>query len=304
MEKAMTFSHRLSKPAREKVVLPASFAQKAQRVRLQRFGVALCTYLLVIPATFLVSRLGLGDMNDLLLACFIGLALLGNGVFFVLFYTNVNLQFSDPSLTREQIIFSAIWGMIPLYALPEGRPIVLMFFIIPFCFGMLKLTRRQYLGVLACVMGLYAALLSLEYFLCRAGFRFQYELFLFSLFGLLLTWFTFFGGFVSNIRRRLQAQKGEIQKANQEIKAEVEERKRAQVENDGLIVELKEALSKVNKLSGLLPICSHCKKIRDDNGYWNQIESYIRDHSDAEFSHSICQECAKEHYPDLNIYPD
>ena len=61
--------------------------------------------------------------------------------------------------------------------------------------------------------------------------------------------------------------------------------------------EIKESLSKIKVLNGLLPICSHCKKIRDDKGYWNQIESYIREHSDAEFSHSICQECAKKYYP-------
>lgn len=67
---------------------------------------------------------------------------------------------------------------------------------------------------------------------------------------------------------------------------------------------VEEALAKVKKLSGLLPICSHCKKIRDDKGYWNQIESYIHDHSEAEFSHSICRDCAKEHYPDLDIYDD
>ena len=57
---------------------------------------------------------------------------------------------------------------------------------------------------------------------------------------------------------------------------------------------VEEALAKVKKLSGLLPICSHCKKIRDDKGYWNQIESYIHEHSEAEFSHGICQECAKK----------
>lgn len=67
---------------------------------------------------------------------------------------------------------------------------------------------------------------------------------------------------------------------------------------------LEEALAKVKKLSGLLPICASCKKIRDDKGYWNQIESYIRDHSEAEFSHSICPECAKELYPDLKIYDE
>jgi PAS domain S-box-containing protein len=69
-------------------------------------------------------------------------------------------------------------------------------------------------------------------------------------------------------------------------------------------VEAREALRKaqlaeMNKLRGLLPICSVCKNIRDDKGYWNQIEVYIRDHSDAEFSHSICPECAKKLYPEL-----
>ena len=55
----------------------------------------------------------------------------------------------------------------------------------------------------------------------------------------------------------------------------------------------------MKKLSGLLPICASCKKIRDDKGYWNQIESYIHDHSEAEFSHGICPDCFKRLYPDL-----
>ncbi|HVN96375.1 MAG TPA: cache domain-containing protein [Syntrophorhabdaceae bacterium] len=63
--------------------------------------------------------------------------------------------------------------------------------------------------------------------------------------------------------------------------------------------ELEKALSEVKKLSGLLPICSSCKKIRDDKGYWNQIESYIKDHSEAEFSHGICPDCTKKLYPDI-----
>ena len=62
---------------------------------------------------------------------------------------------------------------------------------------------------------------------------------------------------------------------------------------------LQSALDDVKTFRGLLPICSHCKKIRDDKGYWNQIESYFRDHSEAEFSHSICPECRKTLYPHL-----
>lgn len=62
---------------------------------------------------------------------------------------------------------------------------------------------------------------------------------------------------------------------------------------------LQDALAEVKALSGLLPICANCKKIRDDKGYWNQIEAYIRDHSEADFSHSICPECAKKLYPEF-----
>ena len=62
---------------------------------------------------------------------------------------------------------------------------------------------------------------------------------------------------------------------------------------------LQKALSEIKTLSGLLPICASCKKIRDDKGYWNQLELYIRDHSEAEFSHSICPTCADNLYGDL-----
>ena len=69
-------------------------------------------------------------------------------------------------------------------------------------------------------------------------------------------------------------------------------------ENNQLIDELKYALENVKELKGLIPICASCKKIRDDGGYWHQVEEYIRDHSDAEFSHGLCQECMHELYPE------
>lgn len=65
---------------------------------------------------------------------------------------------------------------------------------------------------------------------------------------------------------------------------------------------LEKAIEKIKKLSGLLPICASCKKIRDDKGYWKQIESYISDHSEAEFSHGICPECADKLYGDQEWY--
>ena len=65
------------------------------------------------------------------------------------------------------------------------------------------------------------------------------------------------------------------------------------------IEELEESSNEIKVLSGLLPICASCKKIRDDKGYWNQIEKYIKEHSEAEFSHGICPECAKKLYPEF-----
>ena len=80
---------------------------------------------------------------------------------------------------------------------------------------------------------------------------------------------------------------------------DVTERKKAEEEREKLIKELKDALAKVRQLSGMLPICAGCKKIRDDKGYWNQIEVYIRDHSEAEFTHGLCPDCAKKYYEEL-----
>ncbi|MFZ7128616.1 MAG: PAS domain-containing protein [Desulfobacterales bacterium] len=76
---------------------------------------------------------------------------------------------------------------------------------------------------------------------------------------------------------------------------------RAISEKDGLIHELRNAIGEIKTLRGILPICSHCKRIRDDQGYWNQLEGYIQSHSEADFSHGICEECAKIYYPDYDL---
>jgi PAS domain S-box-containing protein len=75
-------------------------------------------------------------------------------------------------------------------------------------------------------------------------------------------------------------------------------RKRAECERESLILELRDALKKVRTLSGLLPICSKCKKIRDDQGYWSQVEIYVMKHSDAQFTHGLCPECITVLFPD------
>lgn len=85
---------------------------------------------------------------------------------------------------------------------------------------------------------------------------------------------------------------------------EITERKKAEEAREKLISELQRALSEVKTLSGMLPICASCKKIRNDKGYWEQIESYIGEHSEAEFSHGICPDCIKKLYPEYTKTED
>ncbi|MBW2410658.1 MAG: PAS domain S-box protein [Deltaproteobacteria bacterium] len=80
---------------------------------------------------------------------------------------------------------------------------------------------------------------------------------------------------------------------------DITKRKEIEEDREKLINKLQNALNKIKTLSGIIPICASCKKIRDDKGYWNQLENYINEHSEAHFSHGICPECAEKLYPDL-----
>lgn len=73
------------------------------------------------------------------------------------------------------------------------------------------------------------------------------------------------------------------------------------IERHRLMVALSSARQEINTLRGIIPICAYCKQIRDDEGYWNKLEAYISKHSEAEFSHSICPDCARAHFPDLKL---
>jgi ABC-type phosphate/phosphonate transport system substrate-binding protein len=117
--------------------------------------------------------------------------------------------------------------------------------------------------------------------------KYQYEI--------LLAVFIFFLLFITTLWTK---------KTNRLLNIEIIERKQIEREREKLIKQLQKSLAEIKTLSGLLPICSHCKKIRDDKGYWNQIEHYIHEHSDAEFSHGICEECAEKYYPDMGLYDD
>jgi len=84
------------------------------------------------------------------------------------------------------------------------------------------------------------------------------------------------------------------------VALDITERKRAEEALEEERRRLQKALDEVRTLRGIVPICSNCKKIRDDKGFWNQVESYISDHTEAEFSHGICPDCVKKLYPEYN----
>lgn len=105
---------------------------------------------------------------------------------------------------------------------------------------------------------------------------------------LLLVMAVFYGGTIETLRR--------LSREKSDLIDDIAERKRAEAEREKLILQLQQAMANIKTLRGLLPICSHCKKIRDDTGYWHTVETYVRQHSDADFSHGICPQCLDKLY--------
>lgn len=108
---------------------------------------------------------------------------------------------------------------------------------------------------------------------------------------ILLIMAAFYGVFAEMVRKERRQKAGLIDY--------IAALKQAEEERERLIGQLQEALAGIKTLHGLLPICYSCKQIRDDKGYWNQIDTYIRDHTEAEFTHGICPACARKLYPEF-----
>lgn len=100
------------------------------------------------------------------------------------------------------------------------------------------------------------------------------------------------------LERRVEERTEELMRANDLLQTEIAERRQTEIERENLILELRDAIVKIKTLRGLLPICAWCKRIRDDRGYWKKVETYIREHSDASFTHGICPECLKKISPE------
>lgn len=113
---------------------------------------------------------------------------------------------------------------------------------------------------------------------------------------------TLVGNFNIMAREVAQAQAA-LQAKIEELNGEIRERARVEAERENLIAELRGAMTEIRSLKGIIPICASCKKIRDDQGYWNQLESYLKDHSDLEFTHGICPDCYKKFEEELDQEP-
>ncbi len=103
----------------------------------------------------------------------------------------------------------------------------------------------------------------------------------------------------SELEARVRERTADLARLNDELNKDIELRKKMAEEREELVQKMMAALAEVKTLSGLLPMCSKCKSIRDDRGYWKRIEAYISEHSDAQFSHGLCPKCASDLYPDI-----
>ncbi len=131
----------------------------------------------------------------------------------------------------------------------------------------------------------------------QRNFR-NYLLVLIVLGGMVIITFIFLYRSKLRDNRLLGDKNRQITQAHRQLEEEIAERKQVERERENLINKLQASLDKIKTLRGLIPICASCKKIRDDKGYWQQVEEYICLHSDVQFSHSICPACMQALYPD------
>lgn len=215
-----------------------------------------------------------------------------------------NFYFAAPTVTAEEARDQKRWYFHPYADIPaafvtayrENRPVTLSYQDQWGSFRSIALPQqsqggRRYLACADFDIGFIGALL-----VKKRRESMLTALIFFGLivpFGLILIRYS---GALAEANKRLHAHRNELESRVNERTTEL---KSAKDRAEALVGDLEQAMDKVKQLRGMLPICSNCKNIRDDQGYWNRIETYLRDHSEAEFSHSICPDCARKLYPEF-----
>jgi hypothetical protein len=211
-------------------------------------------------------------------------------------------------------LFSGIVLFTPAKIYTNTLPLFQVFTVGTSCYGfyvlILALTRKRQ-GAFVCLAGFAIFFLMnvndilYAHLLIQTAYMVQIGLFIFIFSQAYLLSVRFSNAFETVELQHLklmQLNKGLdqiVELRTSELKKEVAGHKKTEKEKEILIEELQEALKEVKTLSGLLPICASCKNIRDDKGYWAQMEVYISEHSEAKFSHGICPDCAEKLYPDI-----
>jgi len=190
---------------------------RQQAIRMRRFMMAPLTYVVFSLVAIAADVAAPEQISPRRWVVVVLVALAINLFFWWLIHSGRNLRFKDPSLTAPQIVASGYWGLIILSALPSQRALVLMYYLGAFAFGILQLNVRQYLGVAALLLAGYAGMLTNEVLSGRPGMNLGHELLTMMIFGILLVWFSFFGGFVSQLRRELKSRKLALELANARI---------------------------------------------------------------------------------------
>lgn len=253
----------------EEPLRPADDPQlrRHQRVRQKQIIMALGVYLSAILPFAYIHHLGmLNATTDLVVAVLIG-ALLTNGIFLLLIHTRINLLFRDPSMTMPQVLIACGWATLAAWNMAQpARLFAVILFLLAFLFGIYTLRLRQFLFLTAIVVLAYSSVVIKEYVISDGGARFRLELLHAVVLTTGLVWTSFVGGYVSNLRRRLAAQRRELSAVafidpltdlhNRRYVTEALERELARIER-----------MKVRTLSVALIDVDHFKRVNDSFGH-------------------------------------
>ena len=192
--------------------------QKFQRIRVQRIGFACLTYLFVLASTYIIQWSGIDYLPTKIWLTVIALAVTGNITFYILIATDINLRFNDPSMTKAQILYSAVWGLLGVIYLVEARTLVLMLYLAAFMFGALKLNRREYLEVVFYISSFLALGLAYEFAYLRPNMNIVFEGLRWFCFTCILVWFALFGSYMYETKRKLRETYHRLENVQSELK--------------------------------------------------------------------------------------
>lgn len=192
--------------------------QKFQRIRMQRIGFACLTYFFVLICTYIIQWSGIDYLPVEIWVAVIFIAILGNIVFYILIVTDINLRFEDPSMTKAQILYSAIWGLLCVIYLVEARTLVLMLYLAAFMFGALKLSRKEYLEVVFYISSFLALGLAYEFAYLRPNMNILFEGLRWLCFTFILIWLAIFGSYMYETKRKLRKTCQRLEDVQSELK--------------------------------------------------------------------------------------